>query len=275
MMLRALGYEDLSKGASQWDQPVAAKANEISLFAGLSGASNTLSHNDRHLVAGDGVVRPEVPVVADNHADGAEDLNSTTSLPKSPVEPLCRKGLRGLEYFRMSTKCLPVSLFDRFRSLGLGVVLSGHIGEARGAGADDHHANQHNGGQSQAESPYVGSCPFTDVPTWAQKYVTACYDNKIVGGRTESGYDGSGDLAGDGDNALNNDVLLHVRGDHGGLEGVQAQLSHLVAVQGSGGAGAHALKNADFSALADGGGLPHRAVSFQFNDFNEAARVPV
>ncbi len=38
---------------------------------------------------------------------------------------------------------------------------------------------------------YVGSCPFTDVPTWAQKYVTACYDNKIVAGRTESTYDGN------------------------------------------------------------------------------------
>ena len=38
---------------------------------------------------------------------------------------------------------------------------------------------------------YVGSCPFTDVPTWAQKYVTACYDNKIVAGRIESVYDGS------------------------------------------------------------------------------------
>ena len=38
---------------------------------------------------------------------------------------------------------------------------------------------------------YVGNCPFTDVPTWAQKYVTACYDNKIVAGRTESVYDGS------------------------------------------------------------------------------------
>ena len=49
MMLRALGYEDLSKGASQWDQPVAAKANEISLFAGLSGASNTPM--DRNSVA--------------------------------------------------------------------------------------------------------------------------------------------------------------------------------------------------------------------------------
>ena len=38
---------------------------------------------------------------------------------------------------------------------------------------------------------YVGNCPFTDVPTWAQKYVAACYDNKIVAGRTESLYDGS------------------------------------------------------------------------------------
>ena len=40
MMLRALGYEDLSLGAAQWDQPVAAKANEINLFDGLSGAGN-------------------------------------------------------------------------------------------------------------------------------------------------------------------------------------------------------------------------------------------
>jgi len=40
MMLRALGYEDLSKGAAQWDQPVAAKANQINLFEGMSGASN-------------------------------------------------------------------------------------------------------------------------------------------------------------------------------------------------------------------------------------------
>ena len=38
---------------------------------------------------------------------------------------------------------------------------------------------------------YVGTCPFTDVPTWAQKYVAACYDNKIVAGRTESLYDGN------------------------------------------------------------------------------------
>ena len=49
MMLRALGYEDLSKGAAQWDQPVAAKANQINLFEGLAGASN--APMDRNSVA--------------------------------------------------------------------------------------------------------------------------------------------------------------------------------------------------------------------------------
>ena len=49
MMLRALGYEDLSLGATQWDQPVAAKANEINLFKGLSGNSQTPM--DRNSVA--------------------------------------------------------------------------------------------------------------------------------------------------------------------------------------------------------------------------------
>ena len=37
---------------------------------------------------------------------------------------------------------------------------------------------------------YVGTCPFTDVPQWAQKYVAACYDNGIVKGRSETAYDG-------------------------------------------------------------------------------------
>ena len=46
MMLRALGYEDLSKGAAQWDQPVAAKANEINLFVGLNGAGNAAMDRD-------------------------------------------------------------------------------------------------------------------------------------------------------------------------------------------------------------------------------------
>ena len=49
MMLRALGYEDLSLGATQWDRPVAAKANEINLFKGLSGNSQTPM--DRNSVA--------------------------------------------------------------------------------------------------------------------------------------------------------------------------------------------------------------------------------
>ena len=46
MMLRALGYEDLSKGAAQWDQPVAAKANEINLFVDLNGAGNAAMDRD-------------------------------------------------------------------------------------------------------------------------------------------------------------------------------------------------------------------------------------
>ena len=47
MMLRALGYEDLSLGAAQWDQPVAAKANQIELFNGLTGNGNAqLTRND-------------------------------------------------------------------------------------------------------------------------------------------------------------------------------------------------------------------------------------
>ncbi len=46
MMLRALGYQDLSKGAAQWDQPVAAKANEINLFKGLGGNSQTPMDRD-------------------------------------------------------------------------------------------------------------------------------------------------------------------------------------------------------------------------------------
>ena len=29
---------------------------------------------------------------------------------------------------------------------------------------------------------YAGSCPFTDVPAWAEPFVAACYANKIVAG---------------------------------------------------------------------------------------------
>ena len=36
---------------------------------------------------------------------------------------------------------------------------------------------------------YATSCPFTDVPTWAQGCVGACYANGIVSGRTATTYD--------------------------------------------------------------------------------------
>ncbi len=41
MMLRALGYEKLSEGASDWRTPVAAKANQIRLFKDVVSSPNT------------------------------------------------------------------------------------------------------------------------------------------------------------------------------------------------------------------------------------------
>ena len=47
MMLRALGYENLNKGAADWRSPVTAKANEIRLFKGVaSSPSAQLTRND-------------------------------------------------------------------------------------------------------------------------------------------------------------------------------------------------------------------------------------
>ena len=37
---------------------------------------------------------------------------------------------------------------------------------------------------------YAGSCPFTDVPAWAEPYVAACYANKIVSGTSATTYSG-------------------------------------------------------------------------------------
>ena len=37
---------------------------------------------------------------------------------------------------------------------------------------------------------YAGSCPFTDVPAWAEPYVAACYANKIVSGTSATTYGG-------------------------------------------------------------------------------------
>jgi hypothetical protein len=36
-----------------------------------------------------------------------------------------------------------------------------------------------------------GTCPFTDVPTWAQPYVAACYDNGYVSGKSATNYGGN------------------------------------------------------------------------------------
>ena len=37
---------------------------------------------------------------------------------------------------------------------------------------------------------YAGSCPFTDVPAWAEPYVAACYANKIVSGTSATTFGG-------------------------------------------------------------------------------------
>ena len=39
-------------------------------------------------------------------------------------------------------------------------------------------------GTYEADS-YVGSHPFTDVPSWASRYVAACYNSGIISGRGE------------------------------------------------------------------------------------------
>ena len=49
MMLRALGYKDLSKGATDWRAPVTAMANQIRLFSGV--ASNPKEQLTRNQVA--------------------------------------------------------------------------------------------------------------------------------------------------------------------------------------------------------------------------------
>ena len=37
---------------------------------------------------------------------------------------------------------------------------------------------------------YAGTSPFTDVPSWAEPYVAACYANKIVSGTSATTYSG-------------------------------------------------------------------------------------
>ena len=37
---------------------------------------------------------------------------------------------------------------------------------------------------------YAGSCPFTDVPAWAEPFVAACYANKIVAGTSATTFSG-------------------------------------------------------------------------------------
>ena len=42
---------------------------------------------------------------------------------------------------------------------------------------------------------YAGSCPFTDVPAWAEPYVAACYANKIVSGTSATTFGGDQTVA--------------------------------------------------------------------------------
>ena len=43
---------------------------------------------------------------------------------------------------------------------------------------------------------YAGTSPFTDVPSWAEPYVAACYTNGITSGTSPSTYGGSGNVTG-------------------------------------------------------------------------------
>ena len=72
MMLRALGYKDLSKGASDWRAPVTAMANQIRLFNGV--ASNPKEELDRNQVAQLALNTLKSPVV--DLKDGTFDISS-------------------------------------------------------------------------------------------------------------------------------------------------------------------------------------------------------
>ena len=72
MMLRALGYEDLSKGATDWRAPVTAAANRIRLFDGV--ASNPSEKLNRNQVAQLALNTLKSPVV-----DTKQGLNITGS----------------------------------------------------------------------------------------------------------------------------------------------------------------------------------------------------
>ena len=72
MMLRALGYKDLSKGASDWRAPVTAMANQIRLFNGV--ASNPSEQLDRNQVAQLALNTLKSPVV--DLKDGTFDISS-------------------------------------------------------------------------------------------------------------------------------------------------------------------------------------------------------
>ena len=72
MMLRALGYKDLSKGATDWRAPVTAMANQIRLFSGV--ASNPSEQLDRNQVAQLALNTLKSPVV--DLKDGTFDITS-------------------------------------------------------------------------------------------------------------------------------------------------------------------------------------------------------
>ncbi len=72
MMLRALGYKDLSKGATDWRAPVTAMANQIRLFSGV--ASNPSEQLNRNQVAQLALNTLKSPVV--DLKDGTFDITS-------------------------------------------------------------------------------------------------------------------------------------------------------------------------------------------------------
>ncbi len=72
MMLRALGYKDLSKGASDWRAPVTSKANLLRLFQGVASNPNeTLNRNQVAQLALNTLKSPMV-----NTIDGTFDVTS-------------------------------------------------------------------------------------------------------------------------------------------------------------------------------------------------------
>ena len=92
-----------------------------------------IGHNNGHLCAGDGPVRLKVASWRLSKFQGVYRMSTSFTF-------LCGNG-------RFSGF---LSGFSNFLSP---VVIVGNVGEARSTGSDNHHAQEHNGSQGQAESP--------------------------------------------------------------------------------------------------------------------------